>query len=456
MREAAREGQSGGRPATSSGARRRPAAGEAREAAPVGADNVQLAARRARGRVSTEGRCRRRTTRRQGACRPATRRVRLRAPAPGPTAARWCRSRRRGRAWPPPAAGRARQARERDRAAVGRPVGREVDPSREERPDVDAPAVDGEEPGSRRRRRALDRVKAIRRPSGENEGITSNGPLGERRRAAPLGATDGSAASGRCPSTAGSARRRAAGRAGAHDGTRVAAEGLQRRRHGQTAEPGAVRPHGVQAREVGARAAAALEREGDAARCRRTGRAPPPTSTKEAATARSRNFSRPSLRAADSRGVCGWPAAAVGRSFCNARERALRLRLRRAVRRRARAARRQGHRARRDDRSSACPCPPASRSRPTPAAPTWRTAATLPGRARRRGRGAHRRARGAHRQALRRPARPAARLGPLGRGGLDARDDGHDPQPRPRTTTPSRGWPQRPATRASPTTRTAG
>ena len=34
-------------------------------------------------------------------------------------------------------------------------------------------------------------------------------------------------------------------------------------------------------------------------------------------------------------------------------------------------------------------------------------------------------------QALRRPGRPAARLGPLGRRDLDAGDDGHDPQPRP-------------------------
>ena len=37
-------------------------------------------------------------------------------------------------------------------------------------------------------------------------------------------------------------------------------------------------------------------------------------------------------------------------------------------------------------------------------------------------------------------ARPAARLGALGRRDLDARDDGHDPQPRPRTTSRSRGW----------------
>ena len=46
-----------------------------------------------------------------------------------------------------------------------------------------------------------------------------------------------------------------------------------------------------------------------------------------------------------------------------------------------------------------------------------------------RSRGA-RRARGRYGQAPRRPGRPAARLGPLGRAGLDARDDGHGPQPR--------------------------
>ena len=41
------------------------------------------------------------------------------------------------------------------------------------------------------------------------------------------------------------------------------------------------------------------------------------------------------------------------------------------------------------------------------------------------------RARGQGGQALRRSRRPAARLRALGRGGLDARDDGHDPQPGP-------------------------
>ncbi len=40
-------------------------------------------------------------------------------------------------------------------------------------------------------------------------------------------------------------------------------------------------------------------------------------------------------------------------------------------------------------------------------------------------------ARARRRQALRRPAEPAARLGPLRRPQLDARDDGHDPEPGP-------------------------
>ena len=75
---------------------------------------------------------------------------------------------------------------------------------------------------------------------------------------------------------------------------------------------------------------------------------------------------------------------------------------------------------------------------------------------RRRGRRAHRRARGALGQALRRPVRPAARLGPLGRGDLDAGDDGHDPQPRPhrRRGRGPGGVDREPAVRA--TTRTGG
>ena len=48
------------------------------------------------------------------------------------------------------------------------------------------------------------------------------------------------------------------------------------------------------------------------------------------------------------------------------------------ARRRPRAARRQGRRPRRDDARSACPSRPASRSRPRPAAPTWRAASRCP------------------------------------------------------------------------------
>ena len=49
----------------------------------------------------------------------------------------------------------------------------------------------------------------------------------------------------------------------------------------------------------------------------------------------------------------------------------------------------------------------------------------------------------------------AAGLGALRRARLDARDDGHDPQPRPQRRDGRRAAPSRPATRASPTTPTA-
>ena len=52
------------------------------------------------------------------------------------------------------------------------------------------------------------------------------------------------------------------------------------------------------------------------------------------------------------------------------------------------------------------------------------------GRARRRDRPPPRGAGAEDGQAFRRHERPAARLGPLGRCGLDAGDDGHDPEPR--------------------------
>ena len=116
--------------------------------------------------------------------------------------------------------------------------------------------------------------------------------------------------------------------------------------------------------------------------------------------------------------------------LCEDHADALRLRLRRAGSRRPRAARRQGRRARGDDR--------ARRSRSCRLHDHDRCLPRLHGRrqagargARRRGGHAHRRARGALGEALRRPVRPAARLCSLGRGDLDAGDDGHDPQPRP-------------------------
>ena len=116
--------------------------------------------------------------------------------------------------------------------------------------------------------------------------------------------------------------------------------------------------------------------------------------------------------------------------LCEDHADALRLRLRRAGSRRPRAARRQGGRARRDDgarRSRTCRLH--DHDRCLPRLHGRRQAGTR--RARRRGGRAHRRARGALGEALRRPVRPAARLRSLGRGDLDAGDDGHDPQPRP-------------------------
>ena len=71
----------------------------------------------------------------------------------------------------------------------------------------------------------------------------------------------------------------------------------------------------------------------------------------------------------------------------------------------------------------------------------------LAGRPRRRAARADGRRRGRPRAALRRPGRPAARQRPLGRARVDARDDGHDPRPRPRTTR------RPPVSRASPATR---
>ena len=63
----------------------------------------------------------------------------------------------------------------------------------------------------------------------------------------------------------------------------------------------------------------------------------------------------------------------------------------------------------------------------------------LAGRARRRDPRAHGAAGGAGRPALRRPGRPAPRERPVRGATVDARDDGHDPQPRPQPTRPRPG-----------------
>ena len=67
-----------------------------------------------------------------------------------------------------------------------------------------------------------------------------------------------------------------------------------------------------------------------------------------------------------------------------------------------------------------------------------------------------RRARGEDGQAARRRHRPAAGVGALGCGVLDAGDDGHRPQPRAQRRVGRRAGASRPTTRASRTTRTAG
>ena len=102
------------------------------------------------------------------------------------------------------------------------------------------------------------------------------------------------------------------------------------------------------------------------------------------------------------------------------------------------AARRQGRQPRRDDAASACPCRPASPSPPRSAPTTTPTSSTYPAGARRPDRGRHRRSiERDHGHEVRRPEEPAARLRPLRRPRLDARHDGHDPQPRPQRRRPS-------------------
>ena len=78
-------------------------------------------------------------------------------------------------------------------------------------------------------------------------------------------------------------------------------------------------------------------------------------------------------------------------------------------------------------------------------------------RARRRGRrGARAASRSSTKATFGDATQPAARQRALGRAGVDARDDGHDPEPRPQRRRPSRRSRRSRATRASRGTATAG
>ncbi len=109
---------------------------------------------------------------------------------------------------------------------------------------------------------------------------------------------------------------------------------------------------------------------------------------------------------------------------------AFRVRFRRACGRRARAPGREGRRSGRDDGARD---PGAGgvhdHDRCLPRLPRGRAAA---GRPRGRGRAAPGASRSRCRKAVRLGGRSAARLGAVGCGGLDAGDDGHDPERRPR------------------------
>ena len=97
----------------------------------------------------------------------------------------------------------------------------------------------------------------------------------------------------------------------------------------------------------------------------------------------------------------------------------------------ARSARRQGRRPRRDDVARPPGAARASRSRPRSAAPSTATGGKLPGRARAEVDGALARVEKRVGATLRRPEGAAPRQRALRRARVDARDDGHDPEPRP-------------------------
>ena len=100
-------------------------------------------------------------------------------------------------------------------------------------------------------------------------------------------------------------------------------------------------------------------------------------------------------------------------------------------------------------RRSACRCPRASRSRPRYACAyyaRWRRLSPTACTDRSPTACAYRRR---DRQEVWRSRRSAAGLGPLGRAGVDAGDDGHRAEPRASTTRPSKASPLHRATRAS-------
>ena len=105
----------------------------------------------------------------------------------------------------------------------------------------------------------------------------------------------------------------------------------------------------------------------------------------------------------------------------------------------------KGAERRRDDAASACPSPTASRSRPRPASTMHAGTATWPDglwRGDRRARSPRSRSAPAAASATRSsPLLVSVRSGAVV---LDAGDDGHDPQPRASTTSPSRRWPREP------------
>ena len=120
------------------------------------------------------------------------------------------------------------------------------------------------------------------------------------------------------------------------------------------------------------------------------------------------------------------------------------------------AARRQGREPRRDDAASACRCLPASPSPPRSAPTTTRTSGPTR-KALEAADGSRRRHhREDHGHEVRRHERhAAARLRPLRRPRLDARHDGHDPEPRPERRDRAGARRPPPRTSASPGTATA-